>query len=634
MQSNQAILKSSKSWSNPTLGSEYNRTSNSWVYRNLYSKQPKYRHSLTLLKGVPHCADLRQFYNSVACMSEKRNNGLIFHKGPTNTSNYDPKHKIRINFLVSKNDISSSNPSSTHFSIKKQNANSTENEFSSKFRSLNTEKKVLPHESELKPKGCEFCYISSNKSLKYSEIKNTPLLNTKNNQNINIPFARNNQYNGNNYRNLQIVTPQKPMSDFVYVYGKKMSSSQQRNLNGLKIGYLDAQIIENSMVKKSPGRENSSTTLNNRSIRNPSNCRLIGSNFTVNNQTRSLIYNMTSKGIRPVFNMDNTEPNEADVNLSSMEIISLLGFGSTSLVYSAFWRGTEVAVKIFGSHLNKELIKERFSQLSIRQLIQPLEIHQKDSQHYLEFRHEINMMKILRHPNIVQYMGGNTNSNPPFLICEFCSGGTLFSLLHGLSKKCSKTNNLTFSGPAVNLTLLQRIKILLDIAKGIHFLHSSNPPIIHRDIKSLNIFLTTPINFDSDIPIAKVGDFGLCQQVKLKKGSAYRSDNLVGTYQWMAPEVLTNQIYNEYVDVYSFGMIMYEVLSNRTPYFELGINVNPETLACEIIKGTRPSLNSIPNNIPLEVKNIMTRCWDQCPSNRGTMLIIINELMTVHRKLE
>ncbi|WRK31529.1 Serine-threonine/tyrosine-protein kinase [Cryptosporidium parvum] len=357
------------------------------------------------------------------------------------------------------------------------------------------------------------------------------------------------------------------------------------------------------------------------------------SKLFIRNLPKVSINNLSSK---PIYQIDGLESsdNGMEVNLTSIKMFSILGFGSTSLVYSAVWRGTEVAVKILGNYAKSIKSSDcNHLNLSINKAIKHMEITKKDCQRYLEFRNEIRIMNLLRHPNIVQYMGGNISSNPPFLICEFCSGGTLFNLLHGDSKKCLGSNSFSFSGPSVNLSLYQRIKILQDIARGIHFLHSANPPIIHRDIKSLNIFLSLPIKSNADVPIAKVGDFGLCQQLFSDKGFINGSGNLVGTYQWMAPEVLTSQIYNEHIDVYSFGMIMYEVLSNRTPFFELGVDVNPEILADEIIKGIRPTLKYIVNDVPIEIKNIMIRCWDPQPSKRGTMLVIINELQHFMEKI-
>ena len=77
----------------------------------------------------------------------------------------------------------------------------------------------------------------------------------------------------------------------------------------------------------------------------------------------------------------------------------------------------------------------------------------------------------LHHPNLVIFMGSCEKDKRISIVTEFCNGGTLFSLLH------EKKN--------ISLSWNQRVKICLDIARGMQFLHTHNPPIIHRDLKSL-----------------------------------------------------------------------------------------------------------------------------------------------------
>ncbi|KAH8741365.1 hypothetical protein FG386_003212 [Cryptosporidium ryanae] len=382
---------------------------------------------------------------------------------------------------------------------------------------------------------------------------------------------------------------------------------------------------DKSSLKPLYNQENMADYLNNQLLK-----RIMAVNVKSSSTGWGGIFNATNTANKILgmqfrkFDMIN---NESVVSIGDIDIKSILGFGSTSLVYLATWRGTDVAVKIFGNHNNlNQVSKDSHNALNFRDIIKPLEKNEKDSQRYYEFKCELNLLKQVRHPNIVQYMGGNALENPPFLICEFCSGGTLFNLLHGSSTKCSDGSNYIFSGPKIKLSIFQRLKILLDIAKGIYFLHTSNPAIIHRDIKSLNIFLSSPVEKDSDIPIAKIGDFGLCKLLSSTGSHIDRCESLVGTYQWMAPEVIINQVYNEYIDIYSFGMTMYEVLSNKTPFIEMGVEVSPEFLASEIIRGVRPSLNNILNDVPSEIVDMMVSCWDKTPSNRRSMISIIKTL--------
>ncbi|KAL7068695.1 protein kinase domain-containing protein [Cryptosporidium serpentis] len=322
------------------------------------------------------------------------------------------------------------------------------------------------------------------------------------------------------------------------------------------------------------------------------------------------------------------EITDVEINIQDIKLKKLLGRGATSLVYLAIWRGTDVAVKLLG---NLADLQNMGKEGEIPCLIS----NEKNSLRLKEFEGEVNIMKHVRHPNIILYMGGNIRSNPPFVVTEYCAGGSLFNLLHGISQHNEKLDQVTFTGPSFKLTIYQRLKILLDIARGIYFLHSSDPPIVHRDIKSLNILLAYPVDNQNDIPLAKVGDLGLCKHASNgNEGSYYgnKVENVVGTYQWMAPEVITNQIYNTYIDVYSFGMIIYELVTNKTPFLEFGVNVDPDILVSEIIKGTRPCMDYIIENIPQEIIKLMQSCWNQVPLNRPNMTDVISDLTLLINK--
>lgn len=626
MHSIPTVLRSSKSWSNSTQRSEYSKYSNSWV-------------GLTV--GIDK---LNNNCSNNTCNERFSNTNLP--KNCYKSSNLIRPEKYKINnehlflnsFFISGNNASRQNiinPKSVQTNIRTtlpQNAfpikdqvylKPCSNELINGFGVIEVEGvqayQNIPHMFNK-----EFVVGLNNFNKKISsQNSGYPQL---------VPISRNNSFRATSF--IENKKPNfnytKSISGFIPENSKFVSERyRSNNIRSFKhisctqeIGYNSNNLPKSQLsMNYSLNQENSSKFLNNK----PANSKI--PNFLA---SKFSIRNFSKAPINPVINLE-SDGSGIDVNIKDIKILSLLGIGSTSLVYSGFWRGTEVAVKILGNYPKN--MESNYDLNLSQSVINSLEMIQKDSQRYLEFKNEIRIMRLLRHPNIVQYMGCNINSNPAFLICEFCSGGTLFSLLHGVSKKCLNSNDVSFSGPSIDLSLFQRIKILQDIARGIYFLHSANPPIIHRDIKSLNIFLSLPIKSKADIPIAKVGDFGLCQQSFLNKGFANKSGNLVGTYQWMAPEVLTNQTYNEYIDVYSFGMIMYEVFSNKTPFFELGVDVNPEVLADEIIRGIRPTLKYIVSDAPLEIKNIMVRCWDPSPIKRGTMLIIINELQHLMENL-
>jgi len=155
-----------------------------------------------------------------------------------------------------------------------------------------------------------------------------------------------------------------------------------------------------------------------------------------------------------------------------------------------------------------------------------------------------------------------------------------------------------------------RIKIALDIARGMSYLQSLVPPIVHRDLRSPNIFM---VSLDPNAIVnAKVADFGLAQIVEHSVGGG------LGTFQWLAPEIIDNQslpIYDERSDVYSFAMVLYEICSRGIPYFQdywerfCERSGRFDEMACIkaiVHEGLRPI---IPADTPPELARLMRLCW-------------------------
>lgn len=147
-------------------------------------------------------------------------------------------------------------------------------------------------------------------------------------------------------------------------------------------------------------------------------------------------------------------------------------------------------------------------------------------------------MEVLRHPNIVLFLGACIKPPNLGIVLEFCSKGSLWSVLQNHN---------------IDLTWEDRRKIALDTAKGVFYLHSFNPPILHRDLKSLNLLLDDSLR-------TKLIDFGWTRKLDIKMTGK------IGTYQWMAPEVISSQMYTEKADVFSFGIILWEIASREPPY--------------------------------------------------------------------
>lgn len=202
-------------------------------------------------------------------------------------------------------------------------------------------------------------------------------------------------------------------------------------------------------------------------------------------------------------------------------------------------------------------------------------------------------------------MGAVTQHAPLRLVAEFCEGGTVFDLVH--------------NRPDVDLTMKQKLKILTDLAKGLNYLHAAKPPIIHRDVKSLNVLLSERVEDEFDMPIGKLADFGMG---KIKATATQDMTANAGTYHWMAPEALGGKTYDEKVDCYSFAIVMYEVLFRRIPFLETKLDAMG--IAIAVSKGKRPEIP--PDVVAPELVKLMMDAWAQNPAERPPMGVILERL--------
>ena len=113
-----------------------------------------------------------------------------------------------------------------------------------------------------------------------------------------------------------------------------------------------------------------------------------------------------------------------------------------------------------------------------------------------EFNREINTLVQLKHVNLVRFEGACVDKNL-CIITEFCSGRTLFELLHQQRH--------------IKLSRQQKFKLIRDMSYAMLYLHTTNPPVIHRDLKSLNLLLLNEIKGPNDLPMLKITDFGLAK---------------------------------------------------------------------------------------------------------------------------
>ena len=271
------------------------------------------------------------------------------------------------------------------------------------------------------------------------------------------------------------------------------------------------------------------------------------------------------------------------IKSSSIKIIKNIGEGSSSEVYLGDYHGTPVAIKKF---IYKESKEDNLK----------------------EYKREISTLNLLHHPNLVIFMGVIAEKNNISIVTEYCEGGTLFELL-------SKKNKIEISWEL-------KIKILLEIAIGMNFLHSNNPPILHRDLKSLNILLTDKIEKKNDTTNIKISDFGLSRFYE----KSIRMSGHLGTCHWMAPELIESKNYGTEVDVYSYGIIIWEICSEKTPYN----NMSQQQVQFYVsVKKGRPDLKVIPIDTPPKLIKLMKLCWEQDPGKRPNFEFIIEFLKSI-----
>ena len=252
-----------------------------------------------------------------------------------------------------------------------------------------------------------------------------------------------------------------------------------------------------------------------------------------------------------------------------------IGIGSYGEVHRGLWRGTEVAVKRF---LDQDL-----------------------SQHLMrEFETEVDLMRRLRHPNVILLMGAVTKTPNLSIVTEFLHRGSLYKLLHRPQP------------PQVTAALSEarRMRMALDVAKGMHYLHSCDPIIVHRDLKSPNLLVDKHW-------MVKVCDFGLS---RMKNHTFLSSKSNAGTPEWMAPEVLRNEPSDEKSDIWSYGVIFWELLTLKEPWNGL----NPMQVVGAV--GFSGNSLAIPEDARPEAKSLCEDCFRGNAKDRPSFLEIQKRL--------
>ncbi|MCO5547512.1 hypothetical protein L7F22_037374 [Adiantum nelumboides] len=207
-----------------------------------------------------------------------------------------------------------------------------------------------------------------------------------------------------------------------------------------------------------------------------------------------------------------------------------------------------------------------------------------------QFAKEVSMLASLRHENVVRFVGACWKPLVWCIATEYAKGGSLRMFL--VRRRV--------------IPLRLAVKYALDIARGMEYLHSFG--VIHRDLKSDNLLIA-----DKSI---KIADFGVARIEVQTEGMTPET----GTYRWMAPEMIQRRSYNNKVDVYSFGIVLWELITGNLPFQ----NMTAVQAAFAVVnKGIRPE---IPTDCSPSLALIMTRCWDANPDVRPAFSEVVQLL--------
>lgn len=247
--------------------------------------------------------------------------------------------------------------------------------------------------------------------------------------------------------------------------------------------------------------------------------------------------------------------------------------GAFGLLYRGSYCGQEVAIKVLKSNAAEGSGAETLR----------------------EFAQELNILRRVHHKNIIQLIGALTKQKTMCLVTEFMHGGNLLQYVQEHALK-----------------LPELIRYSLGVAMGLDYLHKIN--IIHRDIKTANLLL-------DENNAVKIADFGVAR-IQPTDGSTMTAET--GTYRWMAPEVIAHQFYNEKADVYSYGIMVWELVSGgEVPY----PGYTPLQAAVGVVqRGLRPTIAPSCHAV---IAQVMQYCWLVDPNARPGFEQIISLLKHV-----
>ncbi|XP_022739433.1 serine/threonine-protein kinase EDR1-like isoform X2 [Durio zibethinus] len=270
----------------------------------------------------------------------------------------------------------------------------------------------------------------------------------------------------------------------------------------------------------------------------------------------------------PMFNNNPLLPYpEWNIDFSELTVGTRVGIGFFGEVFRGVWNGTDVAIKVF---LEQDLTAENME----------------------DFCNEISILSRLRHPNVILFLGACTKPPQLSMITEYMEMGSLYFLIH-------------LSGQKKRLSWRKKLKMLLDISRGLMCIHRMK--IVHRDLKSANCLVNKHWT-------VKICDFGLS---RIMTSRPMRDSASAGTPEWMAPELIRNEPFTEKCDIFSLGVIMWELCTLNRPWE----GVPPERVVYAVAnEGSRLEIPEGP------LGRLISDCWAE-PEERPTCEEILSRLL-------
>ncbi|KAK9989634.1 hypothetical protein SO802_029873 [Lithocarpus litseifolius] len=368
--------------------------------------------------------------------------------------------------------------------------------------------------------------------------------------------------------------------------GTNMSIDSVGSLQTSTGGGSVAMSIDNSSVGSNDSR---TRILNHQGLRRRAN-----DNYSVQqsvNRRGKVTHALSDDALARAL-MDSNTPTEGlenfddwTIDLRKLNMGDAFAQGAFGKLYRGTYNGEDVAIKI---------LERPENDLGRAQLMET------------QFQQEVMMLATLKHPNIVRFIGACRKPMLWCIVTEYAKGGSVRQFLTRRSNR--------------SVPLKLAVKQALDVARGMAYVHGLG--LIHRDLKSDNLLIFA----DKSI---KIADFGVARIEVQTEGMTPET----GTYRWMAPEMIQHRPYTQKVDVYSFGIVLWELITGMLPFQ----NMTAVQAAFAVVnKGVRPI---IPSDCLPVLSDIMTRCWDANSDVRPPFMEVVRmlenaetEIMTTVRK--